>query len=65
MTEDKLRRLQTFLEFWFSPWGAAKGVIWEDLTGDRPFANYIAEGVCAAILAGTDSWVNWSVLDGK
>lgn len=63
MTEDKLRRLQKFLEFWFSPWGAAKGEQWEWLTGDKPFDNHTAQEICSNVLAGTDSWIKWEALD--
>lgn len=62
MTEDKLRRLQIFLEFWFSPWGAAKGEIWEWLTRDRPFDNYQARNICLDILNSNDHWLNWEAL---
>jgi hypothetical protein len=30
-------KVRELVEFWFSPWGAAKGEQWEDLSGDRPF----------------------------
>lgn len=29
--DKQLRQLREFLDFYFAPWGAAKGEIWEDL----------------------------------
>jgi hypothetical protein len=62
VTEDKLRKLQAFLMFWFSPWGAAKGEMWEWLTHDRPFDNEQARQICLAILQNNDNWLQWEAL---
>lgn len=31
--DKRLRQLNIFLMFYFAPWGAAKGSIWEDVIG--------------------------------
>jgi hypothetical protein len=35
--EAGLAHVKELVDFWFSPWGAAKGARWEELSGDRPF----------------------------
>lgn len=59
----KLEKLHLFLRFWFSPWGAAKGVIWEDFSGDVPFSEGFATRVCEAVLAGNDDRYDWPLLE--
>lgn len=48
----KLEQVQLFLNFWFSPWGAAKGEIWESFSNDRPFTDASAEEVIRQIMSG-------------
>lgn len=37
-----LRAIREIVEVYFMPWGAAKAVLWEDLTDDRPFSGEVA-----------------------
>lgn len=39
---DVVAKIRTIIGLWFMPWGAAKGVMWEDLSGDRPFDANVA-----------------------
>lgn len=39
---ERLRRVREIVELWFSPWGAAKGEMWEDLSNDKPFEPNVA-----------------------
>lgn len=60
----KLEKLERFLSFWFSPWGAAKGARWESFSRDMDFSDHRAECICTAILEGEDeNYVNWSALE--
>lgn len=36
------RRVREIVDLWFAPWGAAKGVMWENLSGDKPFDPNVA-----------------------
>lgn len=55
MTEEtRLKNLRRFLAFYFSPWGAAKGEIWESFSNDRPFNPARAEQICREILDGKE-----------
>lgn len=35
----KLEQAKLLLDFYFAPWGAAKGEIWEDISNDHPFTD--------------------------
>ena len=63
--EDRLKKLQRFLNFWFAPWGAAKGEVWESFSGDRPFSEASARVIVHAILEGKDGAIriNWKEMD--
>lgn len=50
--EQRLKLVQRFLAFYFSPWGAAKGEIWESFSRDRPFNAIQAGAICHQILEG-------------
>lgn len=52
MSEEKLRQAQLFLNFYFAPWGAAKGEVWEDVTHDRRFSNESALEILKRITTG-------------
>jgi len=36
--EDVEQRVRDLVDFWFSPWGAAKGARWEEISGDKEFS---------------------------
>lgn len=60
---SELALIFLFLQFWFSPWGGAKGEKWEAFSHDRPFLPSVARQVVQDVLAGKrDEW-NWDVLD--
>lgn len=59
----KLEQLALFLRFWFSPWGAAKGEIWESFSKDLPFTDASAEKICGHIMDGDGSWFKWDELE--
>lgn len=40
MYDDRLRQVKLLLDFYFTPWGAAKGEIWEEITGDQEFSAF-------------------------
>lgn len=58
----KLEKIQLFLDFWFSPWGAVKGEIWESFSGDRPFTDNAAIEILKLIV-NTDHSFNWRELE--
>lgn len=63
-TDAKLRKVQQFLEFYFSPWGAAKGEQWEQfVSGHRNiiFGSHAAHTIVNWILAGVDEF-QWEAL---
>jgi hypothetical protein len=37
-----VERVREIVDLWFEPWGAAKGEMWEDLSGDKPFDPNVA-----------------------
>ena len=39
MTVSRLEQAKLFLDFYFALWGAAKGQIWEDISGDHEFCD--------------------------
>lgn len=59
---SKLEKLRRFMKFWWQPWGAAKGEMWEALTNDSSFDEITAERICNQILDGTDT-LDWRILD--
>jgi hypothetical protein len=50
--EKNLRQLKLFLDFYFAPWGAAKGEVWEDCFS-YPFDAESANKIASDILSGT------------
>lgn len=52
MTEKKLRQAKLLLDFYFAPWGAAKGEIWECVSHDRAFNSLNMGRWAQAILSG-------------
>ena len=59
----KIEQLRLFLNFWYSPWGAAKGEVWEAFSHDRPFNDASAEEVCRHILKGDGSSYRWQEIE--
>lgn len=60
----KLEQLRLFLNFWYSPWGAAKSEIWEAFTRDRcSFGDTTAETICRHILEDRGDEYNWAELE--
>lgn len=51
---SKIRKLQLFLEFWFSPWEDTKEGVWESFSGNRPFMDHSAEAIIRDIMDGHD-----------
>lgn len=49
--DRRLQRAHWFLNFWFSPWGAAKGAIWESLSANKPFTDAYALAFLQEILS--------------
>lgn len=45
-------QVREFVEFYFSPWGAAKGALWEAITGDQPFNAEVAMQHIKGLLDG-------------
>lgn len=45
----KLEQVKLLLDFYFAPWGVAKGQIWEDISGGQPFEDagvlWLLEGI--------------------
>lgn len=37
MNDKRLKQAKLLLDFYFAPWGAAKGEIWEGISGDAEF----------------------------
>jgi hypothetical protein len=52
--EERLRLCQKLLDFWFAPWGAAKGAQWEFLSSDRAFTPFRVAEMCKQILDGDE-----------
>lgn len=52
MNEKRLRQAKLLLDFYFAPWGAAKGAIWEDISNDRAFTVSNITGLLYATLNG-------------
>ena len=50
--ERRLYATKLFLDFWFSPWGAAKGAQWESLSKDKAFTPNRALGMAQELLRG-------------
>jgi hypothetical protein len=48
----KLEQAKLFLDFYFAPWGAAKGEVWELVSGDRPFDADTVTFLLKSVLAG-------------
>lgn len=42
---ERLKLLKLFLDFYFSPWGAAKTAIWEHISS-QPFNDWNAHVIC-------------------
>lgn len=61
-TANKLEKAKKFLDFWFSPWSAAKAARWEFFTYDKPFTEEHAKYIIMCIMAGCED-VSWSALD--
>jgi len=38
VTEEKLKNIKKIIDLYFSPWGAAKAAMWEELSNDGPFS---------------------------
>lgn len=53
---NKLEQAKLFLNFYFAPWGAAKGEIWESITNDQPFSDEVAIRYASRILSGHASF---------
>lgn len=47
---DKFESIQLFLRFWFSPWGAAKGEVWEEFSKNMPLHDRSAEYIIQSLL---------------
>lgn len=52
MSGARFRLVKRFMDFYYSPWGAAKGEIWESFSNDRPFSDDSAAAICHLILQG-------------
>ena len=48
----KLEQAKLLLDFYFAPWGAAKGAVWEDISGDKPFDEDYVTFFAVGILTG-------------
>lgn len=48
----RLEQAKLLLDFYFAPWGAAKGEIWETISGDRPFDEDTATFLIKGLLMG-------------
>lgn len=60
----RLRRLKVFLDFWHSPWGAAKTATWEWFAGERTTYHIdSAYLICSDILAGYHKPYDWTAFD--
>lgn len=55
----RLRRLKIFLDFWHSPWGAAKNERWEWFTRDATFHVDVAYRISREIIEGKDGYLDW------
>jgi hypothetical protein len=65
MIEERLKKVQLFLNFYFSNWGAAKGERWEGFVNERvPINTHSAERIVTDILSGEDDWLDWTALEG-
>ena len=51
MTQSRLEQIQTFLNFYFSLWSAAKPEVWESIT-NGPFCDEVAYAMIRRIMAG-------------
>lgn len=52
MDDMKLEQVKLLLDFYFAPWGAAKGVVWEDVSGDKTFNALNVGAMIHSILGG-------------
>lgn len=50
--DTRLRQVSLLIDFYFAPWGAAKGEIWEALSNDREFTALNVGRWAHAILSG-------------
>ena len=50
--EQLLADIHLLTTFYFSPWGAAKGAIWEALTNDRPWSAQHMGEIIQDVLTG-------------
>jgi hypothetical protein len=60
--ELRLKKAQVFTTFWSSPWGAAKGEMWEAFTHDMAWSSYNAAEILRDIATGNDEWLDWEAL---
>lgn len=49
----RLEQAKLLLDFYFAPWGAAKGQVWEDISYDQPFDDRGVTKLLAGILDGS------------
>ena len=61
----RLKRLKMFLDFWYSPWGAAKSARWAEFCGLTYHVDSAIE-ICRAIILNYPlvCRLKWSVLEG-
>lgn len=52
MTEQRLKNVKKIIDLYFSPWGAAKAAMWEELSGDGPFTPEKAAELIEGALKG-------------
>lgn len=50
--EQKLRDVNLLTNFYFAPWGAAKGEIWEDISDNKEFSAPTTGHIVHAVLTG-------------
>lgn len=48
----RLEQAKLLLDFYFAPWGAAKGAVWEDVSGDREFSDEVVTNWLNLIMSG-------------
>lgn len=59
----QLEKMHKFMDFWFSPWGAAKGARWEGFSRNSPQSDWAALRIVKWIMDGTDEQhLDWSAL---
>lgn len=59
----KMQKIVLLLTFHFSPWGAAKGLMWEEFSHDQPYTEDTVLSFFGFIVNGVDdSRMEWEAL---